>query len=242
MSKVVLITGGSRGIGASTAKYFAKHGYDVAITYCHSEKEAKELQQAIESNYQVSLEIIRCDLEVESEINEMVSKVIEKFKRIDVLVNNAGIAIDTDLQAKTKENFQKTLNVNLIGMFLVTRLVANYMQKQRVGSIVNISSSNGIDSYYPESLDYDASKAGVISLTHNLAKYYAPIRVNAICPGWVETDMNKDLNKEFKEQEINKTLLKRFAKKEEIAEVIYMVAEASYLNDAIIKVDGGRNG
>ena len=241
MNKVVLITGGSRGIGATTAKYFAEHGYDVVITYCNSQKEAKESQKKLENKYHVSVEIMKCDLEQEEEIKEVVNQTINIFKRIDVLVNNAGIAIDTDLQDKTKENFQKIINVNLIGMFLISRLVGNYMKEQRFGSIINISSNNAIDSYYPESLDYDASKAGVISLTHNLAKYYAPIRVNCICPGWVETDMNKELDSEFKEKEINKILLKRFAKKEEIAEVIYMVAETSYINDTIIKVDGGRD-
>ena len=112
------------------------------------------------------------------------------------------------------------------------------------GSIINISSSNAIDSYYPESIDYDASKAGIISLTHNLAKIYAPnIRVNCICPGWIDTAMNKGLSKNQIEKENKKILLNRFGKPEEIANVIYFLSseEGSYINDAIIKVDGGRN-
>ena len=116
------------------------------------------------------------------------------------------------------------------------------MLENKKGNIVNVSSTNGIDSYYVESLDYDASKSGVISLTHNLANYLAPyIRVNCICPGWINTSMNDCLSDEFKEKEIKKILLNRFAEAEEIANVIYFLTteEASYINDTIIKIDGG---
>ena len=99
----------------------------------------------------------------------MVNDVISKFGKIDVLINNAGIAIDTVFEDKTKDNFMKTLEVNLVGTFLVSKYVSKYMLKEQTGSIINVSSTNGIDSYYVESLDYDASKSGVISLTHNLA-------------------------------------------------------------------------
>ena len=116
------------------------------------------------------------------------------------------------------------------------------MLEQKEGTIINISSTNGIDTNYVESLDYDASKAGVISLTHNLAKYLAPyIRVNCVCPGWINTDMNKDLSKDFVKQETEKVLLKRFANPSEVANVIYFLAseKASYINDSVIRVDGG---
>ena len=116
------------------------------------------------------------------------------------------------------------------------------MLKNKSGNIINVASTNGIDSYYVESLDYDASKSGVISLTHNLANYLAPnIRVNCVCPGWINTKMNDCLSEEFKEKEINKILIGRFAEAKEIANIIYFLAteEASYINDSVIKIDGG---
>ena len=179
---------------------------------------------------------------MENDVKHLANFVKEKTKKIDVLVNNAGIAIDNLFEEKTVEEFKKVIDTNLIGTFSVIKYLGNLINDG--GSIINISSTNAIDSYYIESIDYDASKIGVISLTHNLAKYYAPeIRVNCICPGWVDTLMNKDLSKEQKDSENKKILLNRFAKPSEIANVIYFIAsdEGSYINDAIIKVDGGRN-
>jgi len=167
----------------------------------------------------------------------MIETIKNKFNNIDILVNNAGIAIDTPFEDKTINNFRKILDVNLIGTFLVSKYVYTIMNK---GVIINISSTNGIDTTYPESLDYDASKAGVISLTHNLATQYAPnIRVNAICPGWVNTDMNSELDKKFIENETKKIKLGRFADPEEIADAIYYISKCTYINDSIIRVDGG---
>ena len=172
----------------------------------------------------------------------MIEKALETFSTIDVLVNNAGIAIDTTYEDKTKENFMRTIEVNLVGTFLVTKKVGEIMKKQKKGAIINISSTNGIDTEYIESLDYDASKAGVISLTKNLAKYFGPeIRVNAIAPGWVETEMNQELAQEFKNEETDKIILNRFALPEEIAKVVAFLAseDASYITGSIIRVDGG---
>lgn len=243
MGKVVLVTGGSRGIGAACIKEFAKNGYDVVINYVNDDLTASFLKTEVEENYNVKALAIKCDVSNELDVKNMVEEVINKFGHIDVLVNNAGIAIDTIFEDKTKDNFRRTLDVNLIGTFLVSKEVGKYMLNKKSGSIVNVSSTNGIDTTYVESLDYDASKAGVISLTHNLAKAYHPyIRVNSIAPGWVLTDMNKELDEEFIKEEEDKILLKRFADPEEIAKVIYFVGvEASYINSSIIRVDGGSN-
>ena len=236
---VVLVTGSSKGIGRETIKYFAKNGYDVVINYNNSESEALALQKEIEE-YNVKSLVIKCDITNEDDVNYMVDKIMDNFKTIDVLVNNAGIAIDTTFEDKTVENFRKTLDVNLIGPFILSRLVGDIMYKNKTGVIINISSTNGIDTTYPESLDYDASKAGLISLTHNLAIHYAPyVRVNAICPGWVNTEMNKELDKDFIKEEESKILLNRFAEAEEIAEAIYNIVNSKYINDEIIRVDGG---
>ena len=134
----------------------------------------------------------------------------------------------------------KTLDVNLIGPFLLSRKCSKYMPKG--SSIIMISSTNGIDTYYPYSIDYDASKAGLISLMHNLSLEYSPnIRVNAIAPGWVNTDMNKELDNEYVDKECKKILLGRFAEPEEIAKVVYFLTseDASYINNSVIRVDGG---
>lgn len=242
MNKVVLITGGSSGIGKETVYKFAKNGYDVIFTYNKSKETSKTIEKDIKSSYNVNIYSIKCDISLENDVKSLANFVKDKTNKIDVLVNNAGIAIDNLLEEKTVEEFKKVIDTNLIGTFSVVKYLGNLINDG--GSIINISSTNAIDSYYIESIDYDASKIGIISLTHNLAKYYAPkIRVNCICPGWVDTLMNKDLSKEQKDRENKKILLNRFAKPSEIANVIYFIAsdEGSYINDAIIKVDGGRN-
>ena len=243
MNKIVLITGASKGIGRSTAIEFAKNGYDIILNYNNSIDEAKELKILLEEKYKVECLAIKADITIEEEIDNMVNKAIERFNHIDVLVNNAAIAIDTTFEDKTKENFQKILDTNLIGTFLVSKKVAKYMKEKEKGCIINISSTNGIDTYYPYGLDYDASKAGVISLTKNLAVELAPnIRVNTVAPGWVNTEMSKDLSEEFRKEECNKILLNRFAEDYEIAKVIYFLSteDASYINGSIIRVDGGK--
>lgn len=238
--KTVLVTGSSTGIGYETIKKYAENNYNVIITYNNNYDNAKKLDDEIKSKYKVDTLLVKLDISNEDNIKEVLQIVKNKFNTIDVLVNNAGIAIDTLFTDKTKSNFMKILEVNLVGTFLVSKYFATIMN---TGSIINISSTNGIDSYYIESLDYDASKSGIISLTHNLANYLSPkIRVNCVCPGWVDTNMNESLDKDFKTKEISKILLNRFATPREIANVIYFLSsnEASYINDSIIKVDGGR--
>jgi 3-oxoacyl-[acyl-carrier protein] reductase len=222
----------------------ASENYNVVIDYLDSVNEALKVKEEIEAKYKVEVLTIKADVSNEDDVKNMVTKVINYFGHIDCLVNNAGIAIDSIPEEKKVEDFKRILDVNLIGPFLVSREVSKYMLKEKKGSIVNISSTNGIDTYYSYSLDYDASKAGVISLTHNQAKMYAPyIRVNSVAPGWVMTDMNKDLDSDYIKEEEDKILLKRFASTDEIASVVAFLLseEASYINDAIIRVDGGVN-
>ena len=243
-NKVSLVTGSSKGIGRATIIELAKQGSDVVINYNTDLDGALSLVNEI-AKYNVKSVIIKCDISNEDEVKSMIDKVIDEFGRIDILVNNAGIAIDTTFEDKTKENFMKILEVNLVGTFLVSKYVGVHMLNQKSGKIVNISSDAAINKNYPESLDYDASKAGVISLTKNLAKQYAPyINVNCVAPGWVDTNMNKELDQDFINEENNKILLNRFAKPVEIAKVISFLVtdDASYINSEVIKVDGGFNG
>lgn len=240
--KTVLVTGSSRGIGRSTIMLFAQNNYDVVINYVNDYESALSLKSEVETKYGVDALCIKADVSEEVEVSNMVDEIISKFGHIDCLVNNAGIAIDTTFEDKIVENFRRTINTNLIGTFLVSKYVGREMLKNKSGSIINVSSTNGIDTVYPESLDYDASKAGVISLTKNLAIQYAPyIRVNSVAPGWVMTDMNKELDSDFIKSEEEKILLKKFAKPEDIAKVIYFLAsdDACYINSEIIRVDGG---
>lgn len=240
--KVVLVTGGSRGIGRATVIEFAKKGYNVVINYVNSEIDAINLKELVENDYNVRALVVKADISNEEEIVLMINEIINNFGHIDCLVNNAGIAIDTLFEDKTTNNFKKILDVNLIGTFLVSKYVGKHMIENKNGTIVNVSSTNGIDTVYPMSLDYDASKAGVISLTKNLAVQYAPyIRVNCVAPGWVNTDMNKELSDEFIAEECSNVLLNRFGEPGEIAKVISFLAsdDASYINGEIIRIDGG---
>lgn len=240
--KVALITGSSRGIGSSIALDLARHGCNVCINYNHSYDEVLKLKIKIENDFNVKVLIIQADITKEDEIINMVETVINEFNRIDILVNNAGIAIDSLVEDKNTNSFHKILDTNLIGPFLLSREVSKYMINQKKGSIINIVSDAGIDRYYSYGLDYDASKAGLISLTHNQSEMYAPyIRVNAVAPGWVNTDMNKELDDSFIKDEIKDIYLKRFAEPEEIAKVVtFLVSDdASYINNEVIRVDGG---
>ena len=238
-NKVVLVTGSSRGIGKATVIEFASKGYNVAINYRESEQEAKELKDYIESNYGVQALTIKCDVSNEEEVKQLVLTVIKEYGQIDVLVNNAGIVYDRSFDEITVEEFEKTLKVNVIGAFLVSREVSKYMKN---GSIVNVSSTNGTKTISPECLDYNISKIGLQSLTRDLAFQFKPnIRVNAIAIGWADTDMNKDLPKDYIEEETAKIYLERFANPSEIAKSIYFLAsdESSYINGEILTIDGG---
>ena len=244
MSNIVaLVTGGSRGIGAATAIELAKVGVNVVINYYRHALMAEKVADKIRSHYDVDVMCVKADISVEEEVVTMIDQVVDHFGRIDILVNNAGICNDSLLLDKSIANFRRILDVNLIGTYLCSKYVGKVMLDRGGGEIINISSTNAIDTYYPESCDYDASKAGVISLTHNLAREFAPnILVNCICPGWVKTDMNDDLSIEQIQKEKEKILLHRFADSKEIAKVVVFLAssKSSYINDSIIRVDGGR--
>ena len=243
MRKVVLVTGSSKGIGKSTIEEFAHHNYDVIINYNSNEQLALELEHEVKEKYKVNVIISKCDVSNEKEVNNMIEEIINHFGRLDVVVNNAGIAIDTTFEDKTIENFKKIIDINLIGTFLVSKYASKYMLQNKSGCIINVSSTNSINSYYPFSMDYDASKAGVNLLTKNLAVELAPyIRVNAVAPGWVNTPMNKELDEDFINQEKQKIALERFAEPTEIAKIIYFLSteDASYINGSIIIADGGR--
>ena len=241
MRKNVLVTGSSKGIGREIIIEYAKRGYNVIINYNSQKEEAIKLLDEIKK-FNVDCLCIKADISNEEEVKKMFDEIKTKFTNLDYLVNNAGIANDGIFLDKTKEDFIKVYEVNLVGAFLCCKYASKIMNKK--GAIVNISSTNGIDTYYTYSADYDASKAAMISLTNNLAIELAPIRVNTVAPGWVMTDMNKELDDEYIKEESEKILLKRFAEPNEIAKVVAFLCsdESSYVNKSIIRVDGGFNG
>lgn len=241
--KTVLVTGSSSGLGKSIIEKYASNGYNTIITYLTHENEALEFNEYIKNKYKVKSICVKLDISEEDDIQNLYELILNEFSKIDVLVNNASICNDTLFEDKTKDNFMKIIEVNLVGTFLMSKTFGKLMYNNKNGSIINISSNNGIDSYYSESLDYDASKAGVINLSHNLANVFSPyVRVNTVCPGWIETPMNENMSEEFKNKEINKILLKRFASPKEISNLVYFLSsdEASYINDSVIKIDGGK--
>lgn len=242
MNKVAFITGGSRGIGKAISERFAKEGYNIVINFKENVNRAEELKVELESKYNVEVMIVKADLSNENSIIQMVDKIIDRYKKIDVLVNNAGIVIDKEFDERTVKDWTETIKVNLIAPFLLTKLIGSKMFEEKSGTIINISSTNGINTYYPSSVDYDASKSGLISLTYDSAVQYAPyVRVNCVAPGWVNTEMNMDLEEDFVKDETEKILVKRFGEPKEIANVVYFLAskEASFINSEVIKVDGG---
>ena len=242
MNKNVLVTGGTRGIGEAISREFARKGYDIIINYVNSSEKAQNLKQELEKEYNIKVLPIQTDISDEIAIKNMVDTAIKEFGKIDVLVNNAGIVIDKEFEDRTVEDWKKTLDINLIAPFVLTKLVGKEMMKQKSGAIINISSTNGINTYYPTSVDYDASKSGLISLTYDSAVQFAPyVRVNCVAPGWVNTEMNKELPEDFVKEETERILVKRFAEPKEIAKVVTFLAseDASFVNSTVIKVDGG---
>ena len=242
MNKNVLVTGGTRGIGEAISREFAKKGYNLIINYVNSNEKAQNLKQELEKEYSIKVLPIQADISNEIAIKNIVDTAIKEFGKIDVLVNNAGIVIDREFEDRTVEDWKKTLDINLIAPFVLTKLVGKEMMKQKSGAIINISSTNGINTYYPTSVDYDASKSGLISLTYDSAVQFAPyVRVNCVAPGWVNTEMNKELPEDFVKEETERILVKRFAEPKEIAKVVTFLAseDASFVNSTVIKVDGG---
>ena len=240
--KVALVTGGARGIGRTIVKTLVDSGYIVVANYNSSEALAKSLQEELGDRVYT----YRADISNEAEVKAMVDDIVAKYGRIDVLVNNAAVCIDSLFQDKTVENFRKTLDTNVIGTFVVSRYVADAMYAHKNGCIINMASTNGINTYFPMCIDYDASKAAIISLTHNLAMQYAPyIRVNAIAPGFIATESEiKDMDEDFIRQEEEKILLRRAGTELDVAKLVRFLCsdDSEYINNEVIRIDGGMYG
>lgn len=246
MNKVVLVTGGAQGIGKAIVLELAKNHYDVVINYLTSNKAAALLEEEIKKNYDVRVMTIQADVSKEEEVDAMISLIEKKWGGVDILINNAAVDLSNLFHLKTADEFRKTLDVNVVGAFNCSKRVYRHMLDQEYGRIINISSTNGINTYYPMCIDYDASKAALISLTHNLAFEYGPyINVNAIAPGFIGTDNELDgYDEEFLKEEQEKIMVNRYGKPEEVAYFVkFLISdEANFINNTIIRIDGGQKG
>ena len=222
MNKVVLVTGGAQGIGKAIILELAKNHYDVVINYLTSNKAAALLEEEIKKNYDVRVMTVQADVSKEEEVDAMISLIEKKWGGVDILINNAAVDLSNLFHLKTADEFRKTLDVNVVGAFNCSKRVYRHMLDQEYGRIINISSTNGINTYYPMCIDYDASKAALISLTHNLAFEYGPyINVNAIAPGFIGTDNELDgYDEEFLKEEQEKIMVNRYGKPEEVAYLV----------------------
>ena len=239
--KVALITGGTRGIGREIAKKFAKEGCNLVLNYVSDNTDVEKIKSEF-NEYGIDVLVLKADVSVFSDCENLVKEAIAKFGKIDILVNNAGITKDTLIAMMKEDAFDKVIDVNLKGTFNVTKNVVPYMMKKRSGNIINISSVVGIVGNAGQS-NYAASKAGIIGFTKSLAKELAPrnIRVNAVAPGFIDTDMTSVLSDKVKENINLQIPLKRMGKAEEVANVVSFLAndESSYITGQVINVDGG---
>ena len=241
MEKCALITGATRGIGKQIAITLAKQGYNIALNY---RKENEELENTKKEIEEIGVQVlaVKGDVANFEECENFVKQVIERFGQIDVLVNNAGITKDMLLMRMKKEDFEQVIDTNLVGTFNVTKNVVPYMMKARSGRIINISSVVGISGNAGQT-NYSASKAGIIGFTKSLAKEIASrnILVNAVAPGFIETNMT-DVLKDDVKQEIAKNIpLKRMGTAHDVANVVKFLAsdDSSYITGQVINVDGG---
>ncbi len=241
MGKVALITGATRGIGKQIAIKLAKEGYDIAINYRRENEELANAKAEIEKN-NVKCLTVQGDVSNFEDTKRFVDEVINEFGAIDVLVNNAGITKDMLILRMQKEDFESVIKVNLTGTFNVTKNVVPYMMKKRCGRIINISSVVGISGNAGQT-NYSASKAGIIGFTKSLAKEVASrnILVNAVAPGFIETDMTSVLKDDVKAEIAKNIPLKRMGTAEDVANVVKFLAseDSSYITGQVINVDGG---
>ena len=239
-NKVALITGGTRGIGKAIAKKFAENGYNLVINYVSENTDLEKLKNDINSENEILF--VRANVGDFVSCEELVKQAIDKFGKIDVLINNAGITRDNLIMRMKEEDFDNVINTNLKGTFNVTKNVVPYMMKKRRGKIVNVSSVVGVSGNAGQ-CNYAASKAGIIGFTKSIAKELASrnILANCVAPGFIDTDMTEVLSDIVKENINNQIPLKRMGTAEEIAKVVYFLAgeDNTYITGQVLNIDGG---
>lgn len=217
----ILIIGGSSDIGISLAKYLVSFGYNVVSTYNNHEFKLD------------NVEVLKCNIRNEIDIDNIIKYVINKYGTINVLINMAAISLDNDFLSKSKKEFMNVLEVNLVGTFLCNKIYSKYIDN---GVIINMGSTDGIDTYNSYSIDYSASKAGIINMTKSISMA-TNNRVLCICPNWVDSDSTNSMDKSFLSSELKRIKQDRLITKEELSNSIYKIINDKYESGSIIRID-----
>ena len=237
--KTILITGGARGIGKAIVYELAKSNYNIILNYNSSQKEAEQIEEEL-TKQGCKVDIYKADITKKEEVQKMIEYTIEKYKKVDVLINNAGISQIKTFAELTEEDWDKMIDTNLKSIFYTSKAVLSTMLHEQNGLILNISSIWGVIGASCE-VHYSTAKAGMNGFTKALAKELGPsnIRVNAIAPGIIDTNMNANLSKEEVEQIKESIPLERIGKPEQIAKAVKWLIEDEYTTGQIISIDGG---
>lgn len=233
--KTILVTGSAQGLGANIIEKFAKNGYNVIITYKSSKNKAIVLEDKIRK-YNLNVISVKCDITKISDIRNLIKVVKSRFNNIEVLVNNASLSLDSSFENKSKEEFMKVLETNIYGTFLITReLIKNY----KVEKVINISSTDSIDTYSDLNIDYSLSKCGINFMTKFFSKKYKDIKFYNILPNWINTETIQNMNSEYLESELRRVNQGKLIEPEYISNIIYeMVTTCKYDNNNEIRIDG----
>ena len=231
-----LITGARIGIGHELALKLASMNYNLMITYYTNQKLCEKLRKDIINNYNVKCIIKRLDLKDEDNIKEVVNEFKNEFGSLDILVNNASCSMDNLISDKTKKEFMHNLEVNVVGTFLMCKYASKIMND---GLIINMASTDGIDTYSIYNIDYSVSKAGIIQLTKSLSLILKDIRVIAVAPNWVDTESTKEMNLEYLQSELQRIGQKKLIKVDTVVnKIIHIIVDKNILSGEIIRIDG----
>lgn len=230
-----LITGASIGIGHELALKFASLGYNLFLTYYSNKELCQELQEKIENEYKVKCFIQKLDLKEDKDIENVILNFQDKLGNLDILINNASTSNDNLFQDKTKKEFLNVLEVNLVGTFLMSKCAVNIMNKN--GIIINMASTDGIDTYSIYNIDYAVSKAGIIQLTKSMALILSDIKVVAIAPNWVDTESTREMNQDYLSDELKRIGQEKLITKEKVVNIIYHVIQDNNIRSGeVIKI------
>lgn len=217
----VLIVGGSSDIGKSLASYLVNLGYKVIVSYCNHYCTIDDV------------EVIKCDIKNEYEIEDMFKYIIDKYESIDILINLASISLDNSFLSKTKNEFMEVLEVNLVGTFLCNQIYSKYMNN---GLIINMSSTDGIDTGSIYSIDYSASKAGIINMSHNIS-LATNNKVLCVCPNWIDSESTRDMDMEYLDSELKRIGQSRLITISELVDGIYKIINMNSDSGSVFRID-----
>ena len=233
--KTILVTGSAQGLGANIIEKFAKNGYNVIITYKSSKNKAIILEDKIRK-YNLNVISVKCDITKISDIRNLIKVVKSRFNNIEVLVNNASLSLDSSFENKSKEEFMKVLETNIYGKFLITR---ELIKKYKVEKVINISSTDSIDTYSDLNIDYSLSKCGINFMTKFFSNKYKNIKFYNILPNWINTETIQNMNSEYLESELRRVNQNKLIEPEYISNIIYeMATTCKYDDNNEIRIDG----